>query len=253
MRGAVPDWATQNCCLGHGICGNYSLWCGYACTASPQITSPSSEKTNALDTAANGVVITNAKGIILWVNSAFTALTGYSSEEVLGKTPSLLKSGKHDREFYQNLWTALLAGQTWHGDFTNRRKDGSLYQDEHTITPVRSKEGVITHFIAIMNEVTARKRAEQKLTLLSTCASSLTDIVMVIQAKSVDEPGPRIIFVNDVIERLTVKRRSGRRGKGLNSPFWNGLVSWIKPITSWLGPRREPMPLTSPSLPFWPR
>ena len=109
---------------------------------------------------------------------------------------------------------------------------------------MRSKEGVITHFIAIMNEVTARKRAEQKLTLLSTCASSLTDIVMVIQAKSVDEPGPRIIFVNDVIERLTVKRRSGRRGKGLNSPFWNGLVSWIKPITSWLGPRREPMPLT---------
>ncbi len=117
----------------------------------------------ALETAANAVVITDTKGIILWVNPAFTALTGYSSEEVIGRTPTLLKSGKHDRQFYQNLWTTILTGKTWRGDFTNRRKDGSLYQDEHTITPVRSEEGVITHFIAIMNDVTERKRAEQQL------------------------------------------------------------------------------------------
>ena len=119
--------------------------------------------TTALETAANAVVITDGKGIILWVNPAFTSLTGYPSKEVLGKNPRLLKSGKHDRQFYQNLWTTLLTGRTWRGDFTNRRKDGSLYQDEHTITPVRSKEGVITHFIAIMNDVTERKRAEQHL------------------------------------------------------------------------------------------
>jgi PAS domain S-box-containing protein len=190
--------------------------------SSPTIPSPSSEKTTALDTAANGVVITDAKGIILWVNSAFTALTGYSSEEVLHKTPNLLKSGKHDREFYQNLWTTLLAGQTWHGDFTNRRKDGSLYQDEHTITPVRSKEGVITHFIAIMNEVTERKRAEQKLTLLNTGVSSLSDIVMVIQTDSIDEPGPRIIFVNDAIERLTGETPVETRAKNNEQQLvWN--------------------------------
>src|SRR5271157_2002792 len=119
--------------------------------------------TTALEIAANAVVITDNKGIILWVNPAFTSLTGYPSEEVLGKNPRLLKSGKHDREFYQNLWTTVLTGKTWRGEFTNRRKDGSLYQDEHTITPVRSKEGVITHFIAIMNDVTERKRAEQQL------------------------------------------------------------------------------------------
>jgi len=124
---------------------------------------PFSENATALETAANAVVITDNKGIILWVNPAFTSLTGYPSEEVLGKNPRLLKSGKHEREFYQNLWTTVLNGKTWRGEFTNRHKDGSLYQDEHTITPVRSKEGAITHFIAIMNDVTERKRAEQQL------------------------------------------------------------------------------------------
>ncbi len=97
--------------------------------------------TTALETAANAVVITDGKGVILWVNPAFTSLTGYRSEDVLGKNPRLLKSGKHDRQFYKDLWTTVLTGKTWRGDFTNRRKDGSLYQDEHTITPVRSKEG----------------------------------------------------------------------------------------------------------------
>ncbi len=69
------------------------------------------------------------------------ALTGYTAEEAIGRTPRLLKSGKHELAFYKNLWTTLLAGGTWRGSFTNRRKDGSFYHDEHTITPVRSKDG----------------------------------------------------------------------------------------------------------------
>jgi PAS domain S-box-containing protein len=157
----------------------------------------------ALETAANAVVITDTKGIILWVNPAFTALTGYSSKEAIGKSPRRLKFGKHDRGFYQDLWSTILAGKTWRGEFTNRRKNGSFYQDEPTITPVRSKEGVITHFIAILNDVTERKRAEQKLTLLNTCVSNLSDIVMIIEAEPIDEPGPRIVFVNNAFERLT--------------------------------------------------
>jgi two-component system sensor histidine kinase/response regulator len=156
----------------------------------------------ALETAANAVVITDAKGVILWVNPAFSTLTGYSSEEATGKNLSLLKSGKHDREFYENLWTTILSGRTWRGEFTNRRKDGCLYQDEHTITPVSSKDGVITHFIAIMNDVTERKLAEQNLALLNTCVANLNDIVMVLQAKT-DESGPRILFVNKAFERIT--------------------------------------------------
>ena len=120
-------------------------------------------QSTALETAANAVVITDTEGIILWVNPAFVALTGYTSEEAIGKTPRLLKSGQHDQEFYKTLWTTLLAGRTWRGRFTNRRKDGNFYHDEHTITPVRSKDGRITHYIAIMNDVTERKRAEEAL------------------------------------------------------------------------------------------
>ena len=120
-------------------------------------------QSTALETASNAVVITDIKGNILWVNPAFTALTGYSAEEVIGKNPRLLKSGKHDQEFYKKLWDTILAGKTWRGSFTNRRKDGTLYHDEHTITPVRSDEGVITHFVAIMNDMTERRRTEEAL------------------------------------------------------------------------------------------
>jgi len=102
----------------------------------------------ALETAANAVVITDTKGDIIWVNPAFTAFTGYSSEEVIGKNPRLLKSGKHDQYYYKNLWETVMAGKTWRGSFINRRKDGTLCYDEHTITPVRVGGGAITHFVA---------------------------------------------------------------------------------------------------------
>jgi PAS domain S-box-containing protein len=124
-------------------------------------------QSTALEMAANAMVITDTQGIILWVNPAFVTLTGYAFEETIGNTLRLLKSGQHDQEFYQNLWTTILAGRTWRGNFVNQRKDGSLFDDEHTITPVRSKQGAITHFIAIMNDVTERKRAEREIHLLN--------------------------------------------------------------------------------------
>jgi PAS domain S-box-containing protein len=117
----------------------------------------------ALKTAANAIVITDRNGTILWSNPAFSALTGYSAEEVLGKNPRLLKSGKQDQDFYKRMWAAILNGNTWHSEFTNRRKDGSLYQDEHTITPVRVGGNEITHFVAIMQDITERKSAEAQI------------------------------------------------------------------------------------------
>jgi PAS domain S-box-containing protein len=122
----------------------------------------------ALETAANAIVITDRTGAIQWVNPAFSALTGYSAEEVIGRNPRLLKSGAHDQAFYKMLWGTILRGQTWRGEFTNRRKDGSLYHDEHTITPVRSRDGQITHFVAIMQDVTERKGAEEEIRKLNT-------------------------------------------------------------------------------------
>jgi len=121
----------------------------------------------ALETAANAIAITDRAGSILWVNPSFTALTGYSPEEVLGQNPRLLKSGQHDKSFYRALWSTILTGNTWRGQFTNRRKDGALYHDEHTITPLRARDGEITHFVAIMLDITARKRAEEALRQLN--------------------------------------------------------------------------------------
>jgi two-component system cell cycle sensor histidine kinase/response regulator CckA len=118
----------------------------------------------ALTAAANAVVITNRDGLIEWVNPAFVALTGFSAEEALGKNPrDLVKSGKHDQAFYAGLWNAILAGRVWHGELVNRRKDGSLYTEEMTITPVPDESGRISHFVAIKSDVTERRRLEEQL------------------------------------------------------------------------------------------
>ncbi|HEV8130934.1 MAG TPA: PAS domain S-box protein, partial [Acidobacteriota bacterium] len=116
-----------------------------------------------LEATANGVVLTDRRGTILWVNPAFTSLTGYMAEEALGQNISILKSGRHPRDFYVNLWDTILAGKVWHGEMINRRKDGSVYPEEQTITPVRSQLGEITHFIAIKNGTSRRKEAEEAL------------------------------------------------------------------------------------------
>lgn len=114
----------------------------------------------ALEAADNSIVITAVGGEILWVNSAFTRLTGYSPEEARGQNPRLLRSGKHDSSFYANLWKTITSGEVWHGEVTNRRKDGSLYDEEMTITPVRTDGGETAHFVAIKQDITERKRAE---------------------------------------------------------------------------------------------
>jgi PAS domain S-box-containing protein len=114
----------------------------------------------ALESAGNGILITDRAGRILWVNPAFTRMTGYSSAEVLGRTPSLLKSGAHGEDFYRALWGTILAGQVWSGETINSRKDGSLYTEEQAIAPVRNERGEITHFIAIKQDVSSRKLAE---------------------------------------------------------------------------------------------
>jgi two-component system, cell cycle sensor histidine kinase and response regulator CckA len=116
----------------------------------------------ALNAAANAIVITDRRGNIEWTNPAFTKMTGYTLAEAAGKNPRLLKSGAHPPEFYQNLWETVSAGKIWHGEITNCRKDGTDYQEEMTITPLRDDAGGIRHFIAIKQDITARKRIEEQ-------------------------------------------------------------------------------------------
>ena len=118
----------------------------------------------ALESAANAIVISDDKGHIVWVNPAFTRLTGYSYNEVLGKNSSFLQSGKNGEEFYQEMWTTIKAGQVWHGEeLINRHKDGTLYYEQMTISPVKDEDGQISRFVAIKENITDRKELELKL------------------------------------------------------------------------------------------
>ncbi len=116
----------------------------------------------ALDAAANEVVITDRHGIIQWVNPAFTKSTGYTLEEAVGQNPRILKSGKHDKEFYHKLWSTILRGEVFRCEMVNRKKDGSIFTEEAAISPVKAEHGAITHFIAIKQDITEKKLLEAK-------------------------------------------------------------------------------------------
>ncbi len=134
-------------------------------------------QSTTLEAAANGIVITDRQGTILWVNPAFTRLTGYTAAEALGQNPRILKSDLQAPAFYHSLWNAILSGQVWHNDeIINRRKDGTLYTEEMTITPVRQTQGEISHFIAIKQDVTERKRAEREIKRLNRVYAVLSGI-----------------------------------------------------------------------------
>lgn len=117
----------------------------------------------ALESAANGIMLVDRTGVITWVNKAFTELTGYSLEEAVGKSPSILKSGRHDAAFYADLWNTVLAGNLWRGELFNRRKDGSIYVEELTVTPVLGADGTPTHFVAIKQDITERRVMQQRM------------------------------------------------------------------------------------------
>lgn len=120
-------------------------------------------QSSALEAVANGIMLTDKNGKILFVNKSFCEMTGYTADEVLGQTPRLLNSGKHDREFFDELWRTILAGQVWQGELFNRRKDGNIFPEEMAITPLFDSSGVVTHFVAVKQNVSKRKLLEEQL------------------------------------------------------------------------------------------
>jgi diguanylate cyclase (GGDEF)-like protein/PAS domain S-box-containing protein len=117
----------------------------------------------ALEEAPNAIVLTDHQGTILWVNPAFTEMTGYTADEAIGKNPGLWRSDEQDAGFYAALWNTIAAGTVWRGEVVNRKKDGSLYTEEMTVAPVRSAAGAVSHYVAIKQDITQRKLAEQAL------------------------------------------------------------------------------------------
>jgi PAS domain S-box-containing protein len=120
-------------------------------------------QSSALESAANAIVITDRNGRMTWVNPAFTELSGYSLEEAVDRSPNILRSGKQNEAFYRELWQTILAGRVWRGEMVNRRRDGTFFTVDTTITPVPDESGDINHFIAIQQDVTARKQTEADL------------------------------------------------------------------------------------------
>jgi PAS domain S-box-containing protein len=117
----------------------------------------------AMESAANGIMITDRAGLITWVNPAFTRLTGWSIGDIVGKNCRVLESGAHPPQLYQALWSTITAGLVWRGELVNRRRNGTLYTEEQTIAPVHDASGEISHFVAVKTDVSERRRAEEVL------------------------------------------------------------------------------------------
>jgi PAS domain S-box-containing protein len=117
----------------------------------------------AIEQSGNSIIITDFYGKIEYVNPAFLNITGYSLKEVIGKNPNILKTEYHDALYYKSLWDTIAKGQTWRGEFMNRKKNGELFWEEATITPVLDENQRITNFIAIKEDITERKKDEELL------------------------------------------------------------------------------------------
>jgi diguanylate cyclase (GGDEF)-like protein/PAS domain S-box-containing protein len=144
----------------------------------------------AVEAIANALVITDLFGVIIWVNPAFKRLTGYSDEDILGQSTRVLNSGQNTRALYEEMWRTILGGNIWRGELVNRRKDGSLYDEEMTITPLKDSAGEPSHFVAIKQDITGRKQAEKRLSLLSQAIENSSELI------GIGDTNANIIFAN---------------------------------------------------------
>jgi len=152
----------------------------------------------AVEQSPESIVITDLEGRIEYVNESFVRKTGYSREEALGANSRILKSNKTPPESYQTMWASLTQGQVWQGEFINRRKDGSEYIESAIISPVRASDGVITHFLAVKQDITDKKLAEAQIHRLAYF-DALTGL-----------PN-RTLLMDRLTQMLAVGRRSGHQ------------------------------------------
>jgi PAS domain S-box-containing protein len=151
---------------------------------------------HAVEQAPVSIVITDTTGAIEYVNPKFTAVSGYTLEEIRGQNPRILKSGETPTEEYRRLWTAIKAGHTWQGEFHNRRKDGKLYWESVSISAIRDGAGKITHYLAAKEDITERKRSEEKIREQAALLDTANDAIYV---RGLDQT---LLYWNQGAERL---------------------------------------------------
>jgi PAS domain S-box-containing protein len=164
----------------------------------------------AMEAAANGIIITDPQGTILWTNPALSQMSGYSAEELLGQSTRIFNSGQHGSGFYSDMWSTILAGDVWKGEIINQRKDGGQYVEGQTITPVLNEAGELSHFIAIKEDITEKKQAEQEIRARNEKEKMLTQMIHTMQldiARDLhDTLGQNISFLRMKLDDLTGRK-----------------------------------------------
>jgi len=168
-----------------------SLLVGRNITERKQAEAKHAQLIRSIEQVAESIVITDLKGSILYVNPAFEKVTGYTREEAIGNNPRMLKSGRHPDLFYQTMWKTLRKGETWSGDLVNKRKDGSLFNEVATISPIRDQGGAVINYVAVKRDVTEEQLLRDQLSqaqkmeslgrITGGIAHDFNNILMVIQ------------------------------------------------------------------------
>lgn len=183
----------------------------------------------AVEQSPAATAITDTEGRIEYVNQRFLEVTGYSREELIGKTPAMIQSGMTPESVYRELWQALRSGQVWRGELQNRKKNGELYWEAETITPVRDDSGRIVRFVAVKEDITERKHQEEELRLLAS-------VFQTGQATLITDPEMRIERVNqaftditgylpeEVIGQTPRLFKSGHHDKTFYSQLWRSVL-----------------------------
>ena len=171
----------------------------------------------AVDQSANSILITDIEGTIEYVNPYFSAVTGYTRNEVIGRKPSLWKSQHTPPDEYRALWQTILSGQTWHGEMLNLKKDGTPFWEAATISPVKNERGEITNFVGIKQDITDRKQAEEQLRLWGRAIEASVNAITITDATLPDQP---YVYVNPAFEHMT--GYSAAEARGQNGRFLQG-------------------------------
>lgn len=186
----------------------------------------------AIEQSAETIIITDVDGIIQYVNPAFESISGYSSEESIGKSIRFMKSGKHSKAFYKNIWETISSGETWSGYFINKRKDGALFEEDATISPVRGTSGEIVNYVAVKRDITEKKKAALAFRDSELRYRALFDSVG--DAILIHDMGEKFLEVNSVAcERLGYSREELLDMKPadiLTSQFIQLMPKWIKDV-----------------------